>query len=146
MEGLEARAKEVGVKNFARGDEESLAYYILMIDQVREFRDRHWRFTKEYIIKRSDYPLATGGSPILRYLPSNLSTVLTCLTEATSFLPSTSRLSQELGKQVEECRERGEVQLRILEREVRKLKGEAGGKIDDKRAKVGGSIGCDGVG
>lgn len=68
LEGLEARATETGIKDFARGDEESLGLYILMVDQVREFRDRHWRFTKEYIIKRSDYQIATGGSPILKYL------------------------------------------------------------------------------
>lgn len=84
---LEVRASEARVKEFAFADPKSLALYILNTDQVqlyfwhlscfrlnwipqiREFRDRHWRFTKEYIIRRSSYGLATGGSPILRYLP-----------------------------------------------------------------------------
>lgn len=33
---------------------------LLVLDQVREFRDRHWRFTKEYIIKQTKHPVATG--------------------------------------------------------------------------------------
>lgn len=75
------------VKEFAFQDPKSLALYILNVDQVRwiplllhgilslrgsqirEFRDRHWRFAKEYIIRRSSYTHATGGSPILKYLP-----------------------------------------------------------------------------
>lgn len=33
-----------------------------LLVQVREFRDRHWRFTKEYIIKRSDYGIGSFQS------------------------------------------------------------------------------------
>lgn len=66
---VEVRATRGRVKEFAFADPRSLALYILNVDQIREFRDRHWRFTKEYIIRRSSYEVATGGSPILRYLP-----------------------------------------------------------------------------
>jgi len=84
---VEVRATRAHVKDFAFADPRSLALYILNVDQVsrggflqhdpdltnhvqiREFRDRHWRFTKEYIIRRSSYGVATGGSPILQYLP-----------------------------------------------------------------------------
>lgn len=40
IETLEKRAEEAGVAAFAQGDKESLALYVLMLDQVREFRDR----------------------------------------------------------------------------------------------------------
>jgi indoleamine 2,3-dioxygenase len=52
LEALEQRSIDANVADFARTDNEALALYILMVDQVREFRDRHWRFTKSYIIER----------------------------------------------------------------------------------------------
>lgn len=66
----------------------------------------------------------TGGSPILKYLPSNLATVTTVLSEACAQLPSTSSalvnagLSEDLADAVEKCRKRAEVQARVLEAEM----------------------------
>jgi hypothetical protein len=37
-----------------------LVLYLALLDQVREFRNRHWLFTKEYIIKYTSHPVATG--------------------------------------------------------------------------------------
>jgi indoleamine 2,3-dioxygenase len=64
-----------------------------------------------------------GGSPILRYLPSNLSTVNMVLERACSALPGTSvlvssGLSESLVEAVEACRRRTEVQKRVLEAEM----------------------------
>jgi len=120
---VEARATRARVKGFAFADPRSLALYILNVDQIREFRDRHWRFTKEYIIRRSSYGVATGGSPILRYLPQNLSTVVAVLDEACNVLPAApALLSQGLDAQlvelVEGCRARSAIQKRVLEREM----------------------------
>ena len=109
------------------------------VSQIREFRNRHWSFAKEYIIRRSSYGIATGdyiivdvlsllteytgGSPILRYLPSNLLTVNTVLEEACLALPGTSALassglSESLIEAVDACRRRAEVQKRVLEAEL----------------------------
>lgn len=60
-------------------------------------------------------------------------------------LPSTSRLPDDLAEKVEACRARAKVQRKVLEREVKQLKGEVRG-LDDKRVLVRGAIGCDGVG
>ncbi|KIJ22468.1 hypothetical protein M422DRAFT_217848, partial [Sphaerobolus stellatus SS14] len=120
---VEERAGLARVKGFAFQDPKSLSLYILNVDQIREFRDRHWRFTKEYIIRRSSYSLATGGSPILKYLPQNLRTVVNVLDEACSALPSTPQLhtqglDEELIQKVEACRQRSTIQKRVLEREM----------------------------
>ena len=37
---------------------------------------RHWLFAREYIIKRSSHPTATGGSPIVTWLPNQLFAVM----------------------------------------------------------------------
>jgi indoleamine 2,3-dioxygenase len=43
---------------------------------VRDFRWRHWCFAREYILKRTEHPTATGGSPIVTWLPNQLEAVL----------------------------------------------------------------------
>ncbi|KDQ21352.1 hypothetical protein BOTBODRAFT_150132 [Botryobasidium botryosum FD-172 SS1] len=123
IESIEARARLAKVKAFASTDAKSLALYVLNVDQIREFRNRHWSFTKEYIIRRSSYGIATGGSPILRYLPSNLATVNTVLEESCKALSGTSALvslglSECLIEAVDACRKRAEVQKRVLEAEM----------------------------
>ncbi|OAP64073.1 indoleamine 2,3-dioxygenase [Fonsecaea erecta] len=52
------------------------ALYLKLLDHVRSFRWRHWLFAREYIIKRSSHPTATGGSPIVTWLPNQLFAVM----------------------------------------------------------------------
>lgn len=56
-------------------------YYLLNLDKIREFRTRHWNFAKEYILKHSKHPRATGGSPIVQWLPNQLQAVLAAIVE-----------------------------------------------------------------
>ena len=58
----------------------------MVLDQVREFRWRHWCFTREYIIKKTRHPTATGGSPIVTWLPNQLGAVLDLMEETLSCL------------------------------------------------------------
>ncbi|PWY99689.1 IDO-domain-containing protein [Testicularia cyperi] len=174
---LEARATLAGVRNFAMsGSARSKALYILLVDQIREFRNRHWMFTKSYIIQRTTYDIATGGSPILQYLPNNLSVVLKVLEESfdefstadTNALGSTTeaksadhRISNvELLESVTAAGKRAGAQRRLLEREVADLLAEKekriqslGGDVEKGRGMLGepksmkrGAVGCDGVG
>lgn len=172
LEFLESRSITLGLTNFVKQGlssgttvgVESMALYALMVDQNREFRERHWRFTKEYIIKRSDYPIATGGSPIvslsflffsthfcskrgidikndvhdqLSYLPQNLTAVLDLLNESCDSLSTssvTSLLSPDLARKIEIVRERALIQRRLLVKDINDLKSKATEGIDDKRA------------
>ncbi|SGY46485.1 BQ5605_C001g00439 [Microbotryum silenes-dioicae] len=144
LEALERRASETGVFKFAQQSPESLALYILMVDQVREFRDRHWKFTKSYIIRYSDHAIATGGSPILRYLPQNLTTVLNCMADAFTLLPNSHGLAPTTAAKIEACRGRAERELEALKVELGELRGGVKG-VDDKRVHTRGSVGCDGI-
>ena len=154
----------------------SKALYVLLVDQIREFRNRHWMFTKSYIIQRTSYDIATGGSPILQYLPNNLSVVLKVLEE--SFDDFTTADATELGNAVDAksanhrisnvellqnvtaAGKRAGAQRRMLEREVAELLKEKedriqklGGDVEKGRGMLGepkemkrGAVGCDGVG
>lgn len=175
LQQLEARATLAGVRNFAlSGSARSKALYILLVDQIREFRNRHWMFTKSYIIQRSTYDIATGGSPILQYLPNNLSVVLKVLEESFNEFTASDeaalgatktakdhRISDfELLEGVMSSGKRAAAQRRVLEREVAELLAEKekriqtyGGDVEKGRGMLGepksmkrGAVGCDGVG
>lgn len=70
------RAEEVGVRDYCCGDTETAVLYLRLLDYVREFRWTHWLFAREYIIKRTSHPTATGGSPIVTWLPNQLIAVM----------------------------------------------------------------------
>ncbi|OCK74080.1 hypothetical protein K432DRAFT_212890 [Lepidopterella palustris CBS 459.81] len=84
LEAVRDFAQSCGIKSFALEDEMSAALYLRALDQVRDFRWRHWCFTREYILKRTMYPVATGGSPIVTWLPNQLEAVLTQMAEVSS--------------------------------------------------------------
>lgn len=90
LQYVKERSVELGLKDFALssqqeqgqedGDEDerrrSRGLWLQILDQVRDFRWRHWCFAREYILKRTAHPTATGGSPIVTWLPNQLEAVL----------------------------------------------------------------------
>lgn len=101
---------------------ESRRLWVQLLNQVREFRWRHWCFGKEYILKMTAHPTATGGSPIITWLPNQLSAVLRDLKgiaevigeeglgeEERDILDLARRQEETLKKEVAKyCEERGE--------------------------------------
>ncbi|PYH90372.1 indoleamine 2,3-dioxygenase family protein [Aspergillus ellipticus CBS 707.79] len=73
---INSKSEEVGVRNFALEDTETTILLLKTLDHVRSFRWRHWLFAREYIIRRTPHPTATGGSPIVTWLPNQLSAVM----------------------------------------------------------------------
>jgi indoleamine 2,3-dioxygenase len=71
-----SKATEIGVAAYCRADPTTAVLYLRLLDHVRSFRWRHWLFAREYIIKRSKHPTATGGSPIVTWLPNQLFAVM----------------------------------------------------------------------
>lgn len=73
----ESKATELGTRAwFTKAEPEIVVMYLRILNHIRSFRFRHWMFAREYIIKRSKYPVATGGSPIVTWLPNQLSAVM----------------------------------------------------------------------
>ena len=58
-------AGKIRVPDYVVQDIETTVLYLKTLDHVRSFRWRHWLFAREYIIRRTPYPVATGGSPIV---------------------------------------------------------------------------------
>jgi len=120
LQWLEKEAKTLRVREYAQKDSTSALLYLALLDQVREFRNRHWSFTKEYIIKHTDHPVATGGSPIVTWLPNQLSVVLNAMVETGSKIDLTHLSSQDV-LVAQDLVKRADAQSRILKREVVEL-------------------------
>ena len=131
---VEAQARRVQVRRFARAESNSAVLYLALLDQVREFRDRHWRFAKEYIIKHTIHPVGTGGSPIVRWLPNQLQVVLDQMTE-TSKLINRDELTAANRVMANDLTRRGAVQARILKREVKTLEAMLSTNADHRASK-----------
>ncbi|CAO3681297.1 unnamed protein product [Umbelopsis vinacea] len=117
LEYVQTRADHVGVRSFALKDDNSAALYLANIDQIRAFRHRHWNFTKSYIMKYTRHPFATGGSPIVTWLPNQLGAVLDQMLEVGGSI-NRSNLTDENKDALDAIWKRAEAQKRVLEREV----------------------------
>lgn len=130
---VRGRSAALGLKNWALGshsnldgeeDEvvESRRLWLKILNQVRDFRWRHWCFAREYIIKKTNHPTATGGSPIVTWLPNQLQAVL----------DEMARLHEDLstrGDLGEDCRDINDLverQRETLRKEVAKFCEERG--------------------
>ncbi|CAG8621502.1 15052_t:CDS:2, partial [Acaulospora colombiana] len=128
---VQQRAEEVNVREFAVQDANSAALYLANMDQIRAFRHRHWNFTKEYIIKNTVHPVATGGSPIVTWLPNQLSTIIEQIARIGQAIKY-SRLNLENKILVDEIVRKAETQRRVLRREVGILKEMFGAESQDR--------------
>ncbi|KAH6845039.1 hypothetical protein B0I37DRAFT_416603 [Chaetomium sp. MPI-CAGE-AT-0009] len=132
LEWVKAAGEEAGLKGWlldvegrdlaADGErvKESRALWIMVLDQVREFRWRHWCFAREYILKRTSHPTATGGSPIVTWLPNQLSAVMD------EMVNLHEAVGGNLGAEVDEIMDLVGRQREMLRKEVRKFCEERG--------------------
>lgn len=135
LESVRDCAEQSGVREFAIGDSVSAALYLQALDQVRDFRWRHWCFTREYILKHTMHPTATGGSPIVtvsftamslwvcrsnvaQWLPNQLQAVLAQMADTWEYCKSVQGVS-DIMDTVNHQRE-------TLKKEVAKYCGERG--------------------
>ncbi|KUI74074.1 Indoleamine 2,3-dioxygenase 2 [Cytospora mali] len=100
---------------------ESRRLWLQLLDQVREFRWRHWCFGKEYILKTTSHPTATGGSPIVTWLPNQLSAVLKDMVNIAGKVGE-----EKLGKEVQDIMDLVRRQEETLRKEVEKYCEERG--------------------
>jgi len=123
-----SKAAEVGVREYCSKNRELALLYLKLLDHVRSFRWRHWLFAREYIIKRSTHPTATGGSPIVTWLPNQLMAVMDLMEKVyhDSGLGQAVEMQRQESKVVEEMMTNITEQKIKLDKEVRKYCQERG--------------------
>ena len=46
-----------------------------LLEEIYLFRNGHWQFVQKYIMQNTVYPKATGGTPIISWIPNQLNAV-----------------------------------------------------------------------
>lgn len=85
---VQQQSLSMDLRAYALSAASSAALYLHALNQVRDFRWRHWCFTREYILKKTSHPVATGGSPIVTWLPNQLTAVLDNMVELWNGVPA----------------------------------------------------------
>ena len=124
----ESKAKELGTGKFACEDSNSAVLYTANLDQIAEFRERHWRFVKLYIIKNSKEAKEGEESPLF-LLPNQIEIVLN-LIETFGKHIDISKLSEDNLKSHTKLLRRTASMKNILEREVAEIKAKFAEKKD----------------
>ena len=73
LDDVAKKSKSMGLRHMMLSKEPKL--YHTLLSQIASFRKLHWDLTRKYIIEEVEYPTATGGTPITRWLPNQLQTV-----------------------------------------------------------------------
>ena len=109
--------------------------YLQILNQVRDFRWRHWCFAKEYILKQTSHPTATGGSPIVTWLPNQLEAVLADMVRVYGTFTEEERQRDGECRDIMEMVERQRV---MLEKEVSRFCQER--SVPSPSASTGGGV------
>ncbi|KAK1255217.1 hypothetical protein MKX08_009212 [Trichoderma sp. CBMAI-0020] len=132
LQYVKSRSLELDLKDYALGnkveptsDEErdllrqTCSLWIQVLNEVRDFRWRHWCFAREYILKQTSHPTATGGSPIVTWLPNQLEAVLAEMVNVHDM--TKGKYQKGLGTVAEDIMEAALRQRDILRKEVDKF-------------------------
>ena len=71
-------------------NEEGLCLLIQILDEIYYFRNGHWQFVQKYIMANTKYAKATGGTPIISWIPNQITAVLNYMEDVISLLPQNS--------------------------------------------------------
>jgi indoleamine 2,3-dioxygenase len=69
-------------KDFFQGtDHNGLVYLLAAIEQIYLFRNGHWQFVQKYIMANTKYATASGGTPVISWLPNQIEACLKALSD-----------------------------------------------------------------
>ena len=81
-------------------NEEGLCLLIQILDEIYYFRNGHWQFVQKYIMANTKYAKATGGTPIISWIPNQITAVLNYMSDVLELIPDNSSfLDKDLFKQ-----------------------------------------------
>ena len=87
-------------------NEEGLCLLIQILDEIYYFRNGHWQFVQKYIMANTKYAKATGGTPIISWIPNQITAVLNYMSDVLELIPDNSNFldkalfTQQLSKKI----------------------------------------------
>ena len=98
-------------KNF-----EGLCLLIQILDEIYYFRNGHWQFVQKYIMANTKYAKATGGTPIISWIPNQITAVLNYMNDVINLIPSDTNIldREEFNNQITKKKDLLSKQLKLL--------------------------------
>ena len=62
-----------------RKNEDGLILLLGILEEIYFFRNGHWQFVQKYIMQNTTYAKATGGTPIISWIPNQIMSVLNAM-------------------------------------------------------------------
>ncbi len=87
-------------------NQEGLCLLIQILDEIYYFRNGHWQFVQKYIMANTKYAKATGGTPIISWIPNQITAVLNYMSDVLELIPDNSSFldkglfAQQLSKKI----------------------------------------------
>ena len=87
-------------------NEKGLCLLIQILDEIYYFRNGHWQFVQKYIMSNTKYAKATGGTPIISWIPNQITAVLNYMSDVLELIPDNSSFidkalfSEQLSKKI----------------------------------------------
>ena len=87
-------------------NEEGLCLLFQILDEIYYFRNGHWQFVQKYIMANTKYAKATGGTPIISWIPNQITAVLNYMSDVLELIPDNSSFldkalfTQQLSKKI----------------------------------------------
>ena len=97
-------------------NEEGLCMLIQILDEIYYFRNGHWQFVQKYIMANTKYAKATGGTPIISWIPNQITAVLNYMDDVIGLLPQNSEFLniKEFYSQLHKKRDLLNKQLKLM--------------------------------
>ncbi len=97
-------------------NEEGLCLLIKILDEIYYFRNGHWQFVQKYIMANTKYAKATGGTPIISWIPNQITAVLNYMSDVLELIPDNSSFIDKalFSEQLSKKKNLLEKQLKLL--------------------------------
>lgn len=93
LSAIQSEARALKVRQQSTANVATSLLYLQLVDSVMRFRWRHWTFAREYILRRTDHPTASGGSPVITWLPNQLFAMMEVMQQTWDDLSNEDKLS-----------------------------------------------------
>lgn len=69
-------------------NEKGFCLLLQILDEIYYFRNGHWQFVQKYIMANTKYAKATGGTPIISWIPNQITAVLNYMSDVIELIPT----------------------------------------------------------
>ena len=77
-----------------------LCFLLAIVEEIYKFRNGHWQFVQKYIMANTKYAKATGGTPIISWIPNQIKAVLEFIKIIIENISQIGEIKNDLAKQI----------------------------------------------